>query len=91
MHAGGARSRGDRRGKIEVYPKRRSLPHDVSDLVLETVEKGPAFGEDIALIEREITVKRDLSCVGRRERARERERERDVLHTNCWCGGFIVY
>jgi len=33
----GARSRGYRRGKIEVDPKRRSLRQDVSDLVLETV------------------------------------------------------
>jgi len=45
----GARSRGDRRGKIEVDPKRRSLRHDVSDLALETVEKSRAFGEEIVL------------------------------------------
>jgi hypothetical protein len=40
----GAWSLGDRRGKIEVDPKRRSLRHDVSDLVLETVEESRAFG-----------------------------------------------
>ena len=49
----GARSRGDRRSKIEVDPKRRGLRHDVSDLALETVEESRAFGEDIVLVGRE--------------------------------------
>jgi hypothetical protein len=34
----GARSRGDKRRKVEVDPKSRSLRHDMSDLVLEAVE-----------------------------------------------------
>jgi hypothetical protein len=46
----GARSRGDRRSEIEVDPKRRGLPHDMSYLALETVEESRAFGEDIVLI-----------------------------------------
>ena len=44
------RSRGDTRGKYEVDSKRRSLRHDLSELVLETVEECRAFGEDIVWI-----------------------------------------
>ena len=46
----GARSRGDRRGKIEMDPKRRSLRHDTSNLVLETVGENRELGEDTVLI-----------------------------------------
>ena len=46
----GARERGDRRKEVEVEPKRRSLGHDVSKLVLETVEESCAFGEDRVLV-----------------------------------------
>jgi hypothetical protein len=48
----GARSRGDRRSKIEaqVDPKRRGLRYDMSDLALEAVEESRAFGEEIVLI-----------------------------------------
>ena len=46
----GPRSRGDRRSKIEVEPKYSSLRHDMSDLVLLTVEESRAFGEDIVFI-----------------------------------------
>ena len=37
-------------GTIEVNPKRRSLGHDVSNLVFETIEESCAFGEDIFLV-----------------------------------------
>ena len=46
----GARSRGSRKGMIEVGPKCRSHGHDVSDLVLEAVEESRAFGDDIILV-----------------------------------------
>ena len=46
----GARYRGDRRKEVEVDPKRRSYGHDVSNLVLETVEESCAFGEDRVLV-----------------------------------------
>jgi hypothetical protein len=46
----GARSRGDRRSKIEVDPKRRGLRYNMSDLASETVEESRAFGEDLVLI-----------------------------------------
>ena len=46
----GARSRGDRRGEIEVDPKRRGLRHDTSDLALETVEESRTFAEDTVLV-----------------------------------------
>ena len=47
---GGTRSGADRRDEVEVSPKCRSHGHDVSDLVLETVEESCAFGEDIVLV-----------------------------------------
>ena len=37
-------------GRRLSYPKRRSLGHDVSNLVLETIEESSAFGEDIVLV-----------------------------------------
>ena len=47
----GARGGGERRGEIEVDPKRRSLRrslrHHMSHLALESVEESRAFGEDI--------------------------------------------
>ena len=46
----GARSRGDRRSKIEVDPKRRGLRHDMSDLALETVEESRAFNSQWCLL-----------------------------------------
>ena len=46
----GARERGGRRLEVEVNAKRRSPGHDVSDLVLETLEESCAFGEDIVLV-----------------------------------------
>ena len=46
----GARERGGRRLKVEVNSKRGSPGHDVSDLVLETVEESRALGEDIVLV-----------------------------------------
>ena len=46
----GARERGGRRLEVEVNSKRRSPGHDVSNLVLETVEESCAFGEDIVLV-----------------------------------------
>ena len=46
----GARERGGRRLEVEVNSKRRSPGHDVSDLVLETVEESRALGEDIVLV-----------------------------------------
>jgi hypothetical protein len=46
----GARSRGDRRSKVEVGTKRRSHRHDISDLALETVEESRSSGEDQVLI-----------------------------------------
>ena len=46
----GARERGGRRLEVEVNSKRRSPSHDVSNLVLETVEESCAFGEDIVLV-----------------------------------------
>ena len=46
----GARERGGRRLEVEVNAKRRSPGHDVSDLVLETVEESRALGEDIVLV-----------------------------------------
>ena len=46
----GARERGGRRLEVEVDSKRRGPGHDVSDLVLETVEESCAFGEDRALV-----------------------------------------
>ena len=46
----GARDRGDRRKEVEVNPKHRSLGHDMSNLVLETVEESCAFGEDRVLV-----------------------------------------
>jgi hypothetical protein len=46
----GTRNRGDRREEIEVNPKRRSLGHDVSNLVLETIEEICTFGEDRVLV-----------------------------------------
>ena len=39
-----ARERGGRRLEVEVNAKRRSPGHDVSDLVLETVEESRALG-----------------------------------------------
>ena len=54
----GARERGGRRLEVEVNSKRRSPGHDVSNLVLETVEESCAFGEDIVLVGlRELTRK----------------------------------
>ena len=50
LGAGGARERGGRRLEVEVNSKRRSPGHDVSNLVLETVEESCAFGEDIVLV-----------------------------------------
>ena len=46
----GARDRGERRKEVEVNPKYRSLGHDVSNLVLETIEERCAFGEDRVLV-----------------------------------------
>ena len=46
----GPRERGGRRLEVEVNSKRRSPSHDVSNLVLETVEESCAFGEDIVLV-----------------------------------------
>ena len=46
----GARERGGRRLEVEVNSKRGSPGHDVSNLVLETVEESCAFGEDIVLV-----------------------------------------
>ena len=45
-----ARDRGDRRKEVEVNNKRRSFGHDVSNLVLETIEESCAFGEDRVLV-----------------------------------------
>ena len=46
----GTWERGGRRLEVEVNSKRRSPSHDVSNLVLETVEESCAFGEDIVLV-----------------------------------------
>ena len=46
----GARERGGRRLEVEVNSKRCRPGHDVSNLVLETVEESCAFGEDIVLV-----------------------------------------
>ena len=43
-------SRALMRLEVEVNSKRRSPGHDVSNLVLETVEESCAFGEDIVLV-----------------------------------------
>ena len=45
----GARERGGRRLEVEVNSKRRSPGHDVSNLVLETVEESCAFGHSLSL------------------------------------------
>ena len=46
----GPRERGDRRLEVKVDSKRCGPCHDVSDLVLQTVEESCAFGEDIVLV-----------------------------------------
>ena len=46
----GARDGGGRRKEVDVVPKRRSLGHDVSNLVLEVIEESCAFGKDIVLV-----------------------------------------
>ena len=46
----GARERGGRRLKVEVNSKCRSPGHDVSNLVLETVEESCAFRKDVVLV-----------------------------------------
>ena len=46
----GARERGGRRLEVKVHSKRGRPGHDVSNLVLETIEESCAFGEDIVLV-----------------------------------------
>ena len=46
----GMRNRGDRREEVEINMKCRSLGHDVSNLVLESIEESCAFGEDKVLV-----------------------------------------
>ena len=44
------RHRGKRGKEVQVHPKRRSLGHKVSNLVLEIIEESCAFGEEIVLV-----------------------------------------
>ena len=46
----GARDRGDRRKEVEINPEHRSPGHDVSHLVLKTIEESCACGEDKVLV-----------------------------------------